>query len=270
MARRSKLPKRLPLEDLFITAKLKKVETLSAMHTPEKIGLRIESAKEHSYLGDFVLGAVDGTVTTFAIVAGAAGAGLSSGVSVVLGFANVLADGFSMAVSNYLKSRDDRQVVERFRKMEEMHIDEIPDGEREEIRQIFARKGFNGPVLEEIVNVITQNRQQWVDTMLTEEWGLRLESPSPIRAGLTTFAAFVLAGMVPLLPLLLAAWLVAAQLFLTSAILTGLTFFAIGVIRGVISDQRPFRTGLETLAIGGSAAALAYFVGVWLKAYAVG
>ena len=241
---------------------------LAAMHTPEMIEHRISAAKQHSYLGDFALGAVDGTVTTFAIVAGAAGAELSSGVAIVLGFANVAADGFSMAVSNYLKSRDDRQIVERFRKMEEMHIEQIPEGEREEIRQIFARKGFDGATLDEIVKVITQNRQQWVDTMLTEEWGLQLDSPSPIRAALTTFIAFVLAGVLPLLPLFLATWFVASQMFLASAIVTGLTFFSIGLIRGHVSDRKPIVVGMETLVIGGSAAALAFLVGVTLRGYA--
>jgi VIT1/CCC1 family predicted Fe2+/Mn2+ transporter len=241
---------------------------LAAMHTPDMIQHRIALAKQHSYLGDFVLGAVDGTVTTFAVVAGAAGAELSSGVAIVLGFANIAADAFSMAVSNYLKCRDDRQVVERFRKMEETHIDEIPEGEREEIRQIFARKGFDGPILDEIVNVITRDRQQWVDTMLTDEWGLQLESPSPVRAALTTFTAFVLAGIVPLVPLFWAAWFAASQMFLASAVLTAATFFSIGLIRGRLADRRPLIAGIETLAIGGSAAVLAFLAGAGLRGFA--
>ncbi len=243
---------------------------LAAMHTTEAIQDRIKSTKRHSYLGDFVLGAVDGTVTTFAIVAGAAGAGLSGGVAVVLGLANVAADGFSMAVSNYLKSCADRQVVDRFRAMEEMHIDKIPDSERQEIRQIFAAKGFDGPILDEIVRVITRDRQQWVDTMLTEEWGLQLETPSPLRAALTTFAAFVLAGLVPLVPLLLAAWFAASEMFAASAVLTALTFLTIGVIRGRLAERNSLLTGLETLAVGGTAATLAFLVGVWLRGIASG
>lgn len=241
---------------------------LREMHTPEAIRERIAAASEHSYLGDFVLGAVDGAVTTFAIVAGAAGAGLSGGVAIVLGIANVFADGFSMAVSNYLKSRADRLVVERFRAMEEMHIDEVPDAEREEIRQIFANKGFDGDVLDEIVRVITADRRQWVDTMLTEEWGLQLDSPSPVRAGATTFFSFMLAGFVPLIPLLLGAWLTTPQMFVASAGLTGLTFFMIGWFRGRISERQPLLAGVETLFVGGSAAFLAYFIGALLRDYA--
>jgi len=243
----------------------KRLSDLQLQHTPEAIEQRLNAAKEHSYLGDFVLGAVDGTVTTFAIVAGAAGAGMSAGVACVLGLCNVVADGFSMAASNYLKSRADSHIVDRFRKMEEMHIDEIPESEREEIRQIFAGKGFDSPLLEQIVEVITRDRQRWVDTMLMEEWGLQLESPSPVRAGLTTFVAFLMAGLVPLLPLLFAKWLGATYTFLASAILTAISFILIGVVRGRVTDRRLFIAASETLFIGGTAAGLAYLIGVWLK-----
>src|SRR5688572_7955123 len=106
-------------------------DRLLSDHTPEAIARRLARATSHSYLGDFVLGAVDGAVTTFAIVAGSAGAGLSAGIVLVLGLANLLADGFSMAAGNFLRARSEHQVLDRFRRMEERHIDEIPEGERE-------------------------------------------------------------------------------------------------------------------------------------------
>jgi len=237
-------------------------------HTPDAIRQRIAQSTQHSYVGDFVLGAVDGTVTTFAIVAGVAGAGLPSGVAIVLGLANVAADGFSMAVSNYLKARSDSQVVDRIRKLEEMHIERIPEGERAEVREIFASKGFEGELLDRIVKVITSDQRRWVDTMLTEEWGLQLDTPSPSRAGLTTFLAFITAGLVPLLPLFVAARFADRQMFLASAVLTGLTFFLVGVIRGQITARGRILAGLETLLVGGSAAGLAYAIGAWLKGFA--
>ena len=242
---------------------------LERLHTDEAIAARIAAQTNHSYVGDFVLGAVDGAIATVAIVSGVAGTQLEGGVVIafVLGVANVLADGFSMAVSNFLKSRSDRQVVDRFRQMEEMHIDRIPDREREEIRQIFAAKGFSGEVLEEIVEVITHDRRQWVDTMLTEEWGLQLEGPVPWKAGLVTFSAFLLAGMVPLLPLLLyfSPAFSDGQIFIASAIATAATFFVTGLFRGRILQTSMLRSAWETLAVGGAAAALAYFVGVMLR-----
>ncbi len=240
-------------------------DPLHSMHTQDAIAERIASAAQHSYLGDFVLGAVDGAVTTFAIVAGAAGAGLSSGVALVLGLANVLADGLSMAAGNYLKARSDEQTLERFREMEERHIDEIPDGEREEIRQIFAAKGFDGEILKEIVNVITQDRKQWVDTMLTEEWGLPLETPRPLYSAIATMSAFVVAGMVPLVPLFFYLGSGAKQPFAITSALTAATFFGIGAVRGRVTERNAWLAGLETLFIGGIAASVAYAVGALLE-----
>ena len=88
-----------------------------------------------------------------------------------LGLSNVLADGLSMAAGNFLRARADQLVLERFCQMEETHIERVPEGEREEIRQIFRGKGFDGDVLERIVAVITADRKRWINPMLTEEWG---------------------------------------------------------------------------------------------------
>jgi VIT1/CCC1 family predicted Fe2+/Mn2+ transporter len=241
-------------------------QSLAEQHTPAAIRERIESGPSHSYLGDFVLGAIDGCVTTFAVVAGVAGANLTPTIVIILGLANLLADGFSMAVGNFLGTKSDREVVERIRRMEEMHIDQIPEAEREEIRQIFAGKGFDGGLLEKIVEVITRDRRRWVDTMITEEWGLQLETPSPWKSGLATFAAFVLAGAVPLVPFLLPIPWTTQATFAVSAVATAVTFFAVGVAKGFVVQRSPWWSGLETLLVGGGAAALAYGVGFWLRA----
>jgi VIT1/CCC1 family predicted Fe2+/Mn2+ transporter len=238
---------------------------LEAEHAPEVIVQRLIAKKKHSYLGDAVLGAIDGCVTTFAVVSGVVGADLPHGVAIVLGLANLLADGFSMAVSNYQRAKSDKEQTEQARRMEERHIDEIPEGEREEIRQIFSRKGFEGPILDEIVRVITQDRKRWVDTMLTEELGLRLEGPAPLKAGIVTFAGFFLVGMIPLLPFLLAMHLSTEGVFFISTCATGLAFFLIGVLKGWMLGRPLFISGLETFLVGGCAAMLAYLTGVWLR-----
>lgn len=240
---------------------------LARQHTPEAIAARLRAVSAHTYLGDFVLGATDGAVTTFAIVAGAAGSGLSGTVAIILGLANVLADGFSMAASNFLKSKADLHLLDDFRAMEEMHIDQIPEGEREEVRQIFAKKGFTGDTLHSIVKIITSNRRQWIDTMLAEEWGLQLAPPTPWKAGLATFVAFLLAGMVPLAPLFFQGLLTADQTFAASCVATALTFICIGLIRGHVSGRSPWRSALETLFLGGGAATIAYIVGVLLRGF---
>ena len=120
-------------------------EDFSEDHTEDAIAFRIGGDTQHNYLGDFILGAVDGTVTTFAVVSGVVGAELSVGVAIILGFANVLADGFSMAVGNFLKTKSEHELVAKARQREERHIDRDPSAERAEIREIFKAKGFGRP-----------------------------------------------------------------------------------------------------------------------------
>jgi VIT1/CCC1 family predicted Fe2+/Mn2+ transporter len=185
---------------------------------------------------------------------------------VVLGIANLFADGFSMAVSNYLATGAERHLLDRARRAEELHIDLVPDGEREEVRQILMSKGLSGDDLERVVQVITSDRKQWVDLMLREELGLSLDGPSPFRSALATFAAFVLAGLLPILPFI--AQLIAVPInrpFFYSTILTGCAFFLIGAAKGRYTARSWRWSGVETLGVGSAAAGLAYLAGVFLK-----
>jgi vacuolar iron transporter family protein len=232
-------------------------------HTPAAIRIRLGGTPRHSYLRDYVYGAIDGLVTTFAIVSGVAGAGLSIGIIIILGTANLIADGFSMAVSNYLASKAEIQRRDHIRSEELRHVEHVPEGEREEIRQIYTRKGFQGEQLENIVHVITSDQDQWIDTMLAEEHGLPADTQSPSHAALATFIAFVMVGAIPLLAFI---WnLLGPQPitrpFLVSSIATGLAFFAVGAAKARFVSTSWFHSGLESLLMGGAAAALAYAVG---------
>jgi VIT1/CCC1 family predicted Fe2+/Mn2+ transporter len=233
-------------------------------HTPDAIADRIASSN-HNYVRDFIYGGIDGAVTTFAIVSGVSGAELSPSIVLILGFANLAADGFSMAASNYLGTRAEEDDYRRLEKIEYRHIELEPEGEREEVRQIYSEKGFAGEELEKAVELITADKDRWVKTMLTEEYGLPSEIRSPWRAAFATFAAFVVCGLVPLLPYLSGL----RSTFLVSCIMTGVTFFLIGSFKSRWSTSGWLRSGMETLLVGALAAGLAYGVGVFLKGLAV-
>jgi VIT1/CCC1 family predicted Fe2+/Mn2+ transporter len=234
---------------------------LEHSHHPDAVRARIEAAPRPSYVRDWIYGGIDGAVTTFAVVAGVVGADLSARVVLILGFANLLADGFSMAASNYSGTKAERDDYRRLRAVEEKHLDLAPEGEREEIRAAFRAKGFEGAELERVVDVITADRRRWVETMMVEEYGLGPAERSATKAAAATFAAFVLCGLVPLLP-----WLAGTPFRFEAAVaLTGLVFFAIGSAKSRWSTQRWWWSGAETFAIGMSAAAIAYAVGYLLR-----
>ncbi len=172
-------------------------------HTPQDMKRRLTADQKYSPLKDMIYGGIDGAVTTFAIVAGVAGAGLSHSIIVALGLANILADGFSMAASNYSGTKAELDDRRRTVEIEERHISEHPEGEREELRQILALRGLSGSLLDQATDAIAQNKEKWIAMMLTDEYGLARNEPNPGRAALATFVAFMLAGSVPLVPFVL-------------------------------------------------------------------
>ena len=178
-------------------------------------------------------------------------------VIIILGVANLVADGFSMAAGNYSGTRAERDELEHLRGIELRHIEQEPEGEREEIRQIFANKGLAGDELTQVVRAITADRERWVKTMLSEEYGLPSQVRSPVWAGVSTFLAFQACGIVPLLPYLLDL----SNPFPIAILTTALVFFTIGCVRSRWSITRWWKAGLGTLTIGGGAAALAYGIG---------
>ena len=220
---------------------------------------------------DFVYGATDGSVTTFAVVAGVVGAALSPSIILILGFANLFADGFSMAIGNYLGTKSQKEYIEKERKREEWEIENLVQQEKQEIRDIYTKKGFKDELLDEIVNVITARRKVWVDTMMREELGLVDDKKQPLDAAITTFTAFNLVGLIPLTPFVFFYFsgftILTEQAFLYSVVFTGISFFLIGIVRGKIVKKSLLRTGINTIVVGGIAALVAYIAGYLLSIF---
>jgi VIT1/CCC1 family predicted Fe2+/Mn2+ transporter len=235
--------------------------TMEHEHTVEAIHERLSAGPRQNYLRDWIYGGIDGSVTTFAVVSGVVGARLSPWIILVMGFANLLADGFSMAASNFLGTRAEHEDLKRLEAIEYRHVALDPDGEREEVRQIFRGKGFAGDDLTRLVDLITSDRARWVRTMLTEEYGLPQQVRSPWLAALTTFSAFMVCGLVPLLPYLLGS----NDPLVLSTIMTGSVFFAIGSVKSRWSTAAWWSSGLSTFSVGAVAAGLAYAVGLLLN-----
>ncbi|TMM51204.1 VIT1/CCC1 transporter family protein [Sulfitobacter sabulilitoris] len=225
-------------------------------HSATDIAERLASTRV-GHLRDIVYGAIDGAITTFAIVAGVEGAGLPTTVIIALGLANMLADGFSMAASNYSGTKAELDDRHRIRAVEEKHIATVPDGEREELRQILRLKGLRGPVLEQATAQIASDNDTWIGVMMTDEYGLSPAHPRPLSAAGATFLAFVVAGSVPLIPFLLGI----GSAFAWATAMTAAVFFAIGTAKSRWSLAPWWRSGLETLLIGAVAAAIAFGVG---------
>jgi len=226
-------------------------------HSQQEVEARIGAPSGRGYLRDMIYGGIDGAVTTFAIVAGVAGAGLSTGVILALGLANLLADGFSMAAGNYSGTKAERDDTRRLARVERRHLAEDPEGERREIREILRLKGLKGDVLEAATDQVAADREAAVALMLTDEYGLASVEPRPMRAALATFGAFVVAGSVPLVPFVLGL----GDAFRLAAGMTLGVFFAIGAAKSLWSETPWWRSGLETLLIGGVAAGVAYGFG---------
>ncbi|HJR84581.1 MAG TPA: VIT1/CCC1 transporter family protein [Nitrososphaeraceae archaeon] len=218
---------------------------------------------------NFVYGAIDGAVTTFAIVTGVLGASLSPSIIIILGFANLLADGFSMAIGNYLAVKTQNEFIQKERKREEWEIDNRIEEEKQEIREIYSKKGFKNELLDEIVRIITSRKKVWIDTMMREELGLIEGKHSPIASAVNTFVGFNAIGVIPLIPFIFAYFwgssITISNAFFYSVLATASSFFLIGSIRGKVVRKPVMISGFNTLLIGGVAAVVSYCIGYALS-----
>ncbi len=230
-------------------------------HSHEALEKRLREGPQAVYIKEWVYGGIDGVVTTFAIVAGVVGASLSPLIVLVLGLANLIADGFSMAAGCYTATKADADNYWRLRAREVMHVKDFRDGELEETRIILRAKGFDGEDLEAMVEAISKDEETWIEWMMQEEYGLSRPINTPIHAAAHTFAAFVVCGSMPVLPFLLSfpyapEWALA---------LSGITFFIIGSLKSVWSVKAWWKEGAATFVIGMIAAGLSYGIGYALK-----
>lgn len=233
-------------------------------HPERKIS---KNESTYNWLPDFVYGGIDGTVTTFAIVAGVVGARLSTTIILILGFANIFADGFSMAIGKYLSDKANRELYQKIQEIEYRHLKEKTNVEKKEVEEILKTYGFKGKDLSRAAKVITSNPKAWVDLMMRNEFKMCKESVDPFKGGLSTFISFILIGFIPLSVYTFNSYLNLDEriVFITTCIATLTALFIVGAVKSRFSPKKWLISGIETALIGGLAATIAYLIGFFVK-----
>lgn len=219
------------------------------------------------YLGEMVYGGLDGIITTFAVVSGVAGAELGTSVILILGLANLLADGFSMATGAYLSNKSEHEYYRKEWEREAWEVEHFPEGERAELQEVYRKRGYAEDEARQLVDIQSREPKRWVKAMMLDELGMMEDESNPLINGLVTFGSFVVAGAVPLLIYLLGlAFPIPSQVaFPVAVALSGLALFGLGAAKVTVTRLNPIRSGLEMLIVGGLAAGVAYVVGALLK-----
>jgi len=251
--------------------KKKDVDASSKAHEAAYISQVIHDKQEKhggglsQFLGDFVYGGLDGIITTFAVVSGVEGASLGTNIILILGLANLFADGFSMATGAFLSQRSEQEFYRKEYEREMWEVEHLPEGEREELKQIYRSQGYTAEEAVQLVELKTRSEERWVESMMVDELGMLKDERSPLMRALATFVAFVIAGSVPMLIFVLGLFISipTGMAFPVSVLLSGLALFGLGAAKVLVTHQNPWRAGLEMLLVGGLAASVAYLVG-WL------
>lgn len=234
-------------------------------------GLIAHATEHHSKSGEFVksivLGGLDGIVTTFAVVSGATGGNLSTGVILVLGFSNIFADALSMGVGDALSTKAENEYILQEKKREQWEFENYPEGEVKEMVEIFEAKGMSKEDAEFVMARCAKYPDLFIDMMMQMELELQVpgEDDNPWKDGFVTFCSFVFFGTFPLLAYVIfdTDSKTSTELFTISCIIAAVMCFILGVLKTKFSVQKWYMGGLEILLMGSATASVAYFIG-WL------
>ncbi|NIR87054.1 hypothetical protein GWO13_05555 [Candidatus Bathyarchaeota archaeon] len=210
---------------------------------------------------EIVFGFNDGSISTLALLAGVTGGALARGQILIAGISGVVAGAVSMAIGAYISSKSEIEHHQSEIEREKREIEELPEIEREEIRQIYQKKaGFSEEELDLIVGRITGDKRVWLDVMMKEELGLFQERfENPVKIGLIMLVAFMAGGLVPLMPFLFISS--PQNSFLISSIVTFSSLFIIGLWKTTFTQKHWLLSGAEMVGVGVLAAVIPYMIG---------
>src|SRR5947207_8319295 len=227
--------------------------------TASAAGGHREAHRQGNWLRELILGGQDGLVNILRIILGVIAGGGSNTVLLAAGFAAAITESISMGAVGYTSSISERDYYEAERAREAAEIATVPDAERQEIRDIYASRGFTGNLLDGVVETITANRETWLGTMMDEELHLQpVQSRDILRTAVVITIATLIGHLIPLIPFVL---LPRTQALVLAIVLSGLALFGVGVYSALtlVGDWR--KSGLRFVAIGLGAAAVGFLVG---------
>jgi len=208
---------------------------------------------------DVVIGMADGLTVPFALAAGLSGAVDSTSLIVTAGFAEIAAGSIAMGLGGYLAARSDAEHYFSERAREEREIRDVPDKERAEVVGILETYGLTGDQARSVTEALSARREAWIDFMMRFELGLERPDPGRARSSAATIAgAYVVGGLVPLLPYMLLG--TAQRALPASVVVTLLALAVFGYVKGRLTGTHPVRSAIQTTLIGGAAAAAAFAI----------
>jgi VIT1/CCC1 family predicted Fe2+/Mn2+ transporter len=225
---------------------------------------RVDQQPEHhtagSFLRDIILGGQDGLVNVLGIVLGGTAAGAQPRILVATALAATFAEAVSMGAVAYTSSLADRDHYLSERERETREIHELPDMERQEVRDIYRTKGFDGELLDQIVDRITSNEQTWLDIMMAEELHLEpVDTNDVLRTSVIVTIAALIGGLIPLLPFFVLGG--GTLTVLSAVVLSAVALFAVGAYKATTLVGEWRRSGLQMVLIGLGAALAGFVVG---------
>jgi vacuolar iron transporter family protein len=210
-----------------------------------------------NFVRDMVIGMSDGLTVPFALAAGLSGAVQNTRLIVVGGLAEIAAGSIAMGLGGYLAARGDAEHYEQEQAREYREIKEVPEEEKAEVSRVFQNYGLTVPEASPVVEALSHHPKAWVDFMMRFELGLEEPDPGRARTSATTIAgAYVAGGLIPLSPYVVLSN--ARRGLLLSAAVTLLALGVFGYLKGRFTGTGPLRGALQTMAIGGIAAAAAF------------
>jgi VIT1/CCC1 family predicted Fe2+/Mn2+ transporter len=216
-------------------------------------------AKQTNWLRDVILGGQDGLVNILGIELGVVAAGGSTSILITTGLAAAITESISMGAVAYTSSLSERDYYLAQQAREEREIETVPEEERQEVREIYASKGFQGDLLNAVVDTITANRETWLNTMMDEELHLEpVDARTVLRSAVVVTIATLIGHFIPLVPFFV---LARAPALVLAIVVSGIVLFGVGVYsaKTLIGDWRT--NGLKMMVIGLGAAGLGFLVG---------